>query len=802
MIQTQGPPSKVMFVGDYPTALEVSNGFAFSENVGRFYANILSKFGRNLRNFYTTYFYKVPVTGYESKVKSIKENALKTVQALAPFDKIIASEIEAVNPNVIIAAGELAMQGLTGLDNITNRQGSILSILPQISLRSIKVIPILSPRKVWEQKSLPLHQTALFIYRALQFEEDETPFIPREELHIISSYEQLEEWWCRAQKGKFLTVDIETHCGFITCIGFSHDGLEAISVPLLIKTCEPTGKARIYKLLKEILASPVLKVNQNIKYDVELLEYWGFKVNNIWGDTMLMAGLIYPEFPKNLGFLTALYTLHPYYKDEGRDYDPAQHNPSRLLLYNAKDALVAHQVWTAQQKDAQDLGVASFFYKYTLPAFHTYRRLEHNGIRIDDTQRKSLLEKYQPQFQECVDYLSMLTGKEFNPLSPKQVGELVYGFLQIKERKHKTASGNESFETEEEVLEEIMVNEVSDEGIRGVIHRVILARKLHKILEFLESPISLDGRARTSYLLSGTKTGRTSGSSATIRIFGINKRGKVAEIECGYSFQTIPKHGFEYGSEYLGIDLRSIFVTDPGWTIVEGDQSQAEARIVCVLCEDWDTLNLFDTTDIHKVTAALILSKAYADITKTERQEFGKKPRHAGNFGMGAGRLSQMTHFPRKRCEALLTAFHEGWPKVHSIFHAGVKKFLTSNRRLISPHGRVRTFLGMIDDETFKEGYATIPQATVSDHNKFIVLKILCDKYCEQVARPVAEQHDSNTFLVRDEFVQNFCIDFRRAIETPINFRKCSFSRNYDLVIPGEIETSSTNWKEMQRWEG
>ena len=96
---------------------------------------------------------------------------------------------------------------------------------------------------------------------------------------------------------------------------------------------------------------------------------------------------------------------------------------------------------------------------------------------------------------------------------------------------------------------------------------------------------------RGSYKLHGTESGRTSAGKSIEPFFAVNAKGKIVEVESGGSFQTIPKHGYEFGPIRIGDDLRSIFVPSPGFVFVEGDQGQAEDRVVCVLAEDWASLS-------------------------------------------------------------------------------------------------------------------------------------------------------------------------------------------------------------------
>lgn len=805
LIKVSGPPGQLMIVGDYPTKEEYSNGIGYSGATG-FYVDRLFKYNNeNYKKYYSTYTFLYPIPGIESNVKQVQRAALEKAKAQSDYIKILQEDIEAVSPNAILAMGELAMQTLTGYSGLSKRRGSIYPIHEVISTKPIKVIPILSARDCYKQNDKPFNYCIIDVAKALKMKDYAKPYEAYGKCYIIREVAQLEEYKKEFHNAKFLTFDIETHCGFITCISFCGDGEKAISIPLLVgPKWNELDRGKIYKLIREILASPTPKVNQNIKYDKTYLNNWGFPVNNIIGDTLLMASCIYPEYPKNLGFLNSIYTEHPYYKDEGREYDPKKHNPDRLLIYNAKDSLVTWQIWEKQLQDAKDLGTKHFFFNNLMPMFHIYCKIDQRGIRVDETQRQKLIAKYSPMYEECVDRINLMLGERINPLSPTQVGKAIYDSLGCPKHTKVNDAGIQTYDTSEDTIEEIYINEITDEGRKDVLKNILRARKISKVITFLRTPYSYDGRMRTNTNLGGTETGRTSGSKSNDYVFTFkgtgNKKG-IIQVPVGYSFQTIPKHGFEFGSERIGNDLRTIFVPSPGYIFVEGDQSQAEARVVCVLAKDWETLKLFDTTDIHIVTATWVLGKPFEEITKQERQDYGKKPRHAGNYDMGPYVLSVMSHKKYTECSQILNKFHSNAPKVREIFHADVRRAIDKERYLRSPHGRRRDFFGVVDNKMYKEGYSTIPQATISDHNKFTILRTLVTKYPEPLCYPLVENHDSNTFEIRPEIKDEFIEDFKNAIETPISFRDCSLSRDFDLVIPGEIEIGELSWGEMVKFK-
>lgn len=805
LIKPQGVPSNILICGDYPTQNEYSLGTSFAGSTGTMLSNLLAPFPIKVSQTFRTHYFKVPVSGFSSPSKKIQKESVLQMEKLDNWDWYFKEELEAANPNVILAMGELALSHLTEESNIKKWRGSILHLHPRFGRPNIKVIPTHSPREIWEQQEHPLVYVQWDCGKLCKVQNSNARFRPAENIWIARNATEISNWWIRARSAPFITLDIETHYGFVTCIGFSHNGTEAFSVPLLVgPPMDHHSRGQMYKMVDVILKSAIPKVNQNIKYDSTILENFGFTVNNIIGDTMLMAHTIYPELPVGLDFLNSIYTDLPYYKDEGKKFDPKLHNVDRLLRYNARDALCTWQIWKQQQEDADAFKVKHFYFKYVQPAFFTYKKMDQRGVRVDDERRKSLIAKYEPMLYEHQTTINMIAEKSVNINSPTQVGRFIYEILQCPKQTHMTPAGNVAYNTDEDAIEELYVNKVTDVGRKTVLKSVIVARKLYRVLQFLTNPISLDGRMRTSYKIQGTETGRTSAGKSIEPFFEVDGT-RIGETECGGSFQTIPKHGYEFGPIRIGADLREIFVPSPGYTFVEGDQGQAEDRVVCVLAEDWDGLSILNKKefrrnnyglkdDRHTLTAMMITSKTFEEITPDDRQIRGKKPRHAGNYEMTAFMLAIFTHLPLSICKQILERFHATNPKIRGTFHNTVKDIINRLRYLVSPHGRRRDFFGRVTDAMYRQALATIPQATITDHNKFTILQGLVDKYNEVEAAPISESHDSNLFEVRNDLVPQFIDDFHKVIETPIYFGDCIIPRDYHLVIPGEIGKSQDNW--------
>jgi len=809
LLSGHGPfNAKIAIVLDYPSKEDHHSGVLLSGKAGSFIDRILRKHGLNLADCYITACLKSHPENVGTKDKKLREQILNDNFAKFEFESLLKQELEEIKPNVILALGERALNILTNENGIGNFRGSILPVTPLWALDA-KVVPTYHPRTIWEQFNL-IPIVDFDIARACDLKDHVGKYQRKELIWVCRSANAFNNWWQRAQYGEFLTVDIETWMSCITCFGFCHDGLEAVSVALW--DCETQlDRIMLYRGVANVLRSKIPKVNQNIRFDANFSNKWAMKIHNIMDDTMLLAHSCYPELPKALQFLTSIHTDQPYYKDEGGSYDPKSGN--RLYLYNAKDALTTWQVYKSQVKDAKEIGVWKFHREQVWPLFYHYSKMEDRGIRIDFAQRDKLLRKYDHLCALHEMSIVETYGQPINCRSDLQVGKFVYEFLNCPVRKHKTEKGDR-YDTDKETLEDLYINHVKDPLVKKLLKEIILVRKIKTIRSYILMIVHKDGRMRCSYNLSGTKGGRTSASTSLDDVYFLLPK-KIGVADRGGSFQVIPKRPYEaeeFENEIFGVDIPSMFVPSPGYCFIEGDGSQAEARVVSVLAEDYSTLTRMDrpTTrkneygvkdDYHTETVTQIMGIAFEQVKKSDRENYGKRPRHAGNYDMGDYRLSHMIFKPQNVCKEILNKFHNLCPNVRGVFHAQVMEFVRAQGILKSPQGRIRQFFGRQDPHFFKQAYAQIPQATVSDHTKYSMV-LLAEKVPQ--AEFLVEKHDSLLAEVPIELRDVYCQAFKEVYERPIDFRPCSLSRDFQLVIPAEIRYSEEGWadSQMTTWKG
>ncbi len=802
MISAHGPDSAAgMLVADGATDADIASGLALSGDAER----KLSGFCR-ANNLHYGEFWKSALIKERINLKKPEENRDLLTQN---YKNILLEEINEIKPNVLIPLSELAFSYLTGLTGIRKFRGSVLPPAGNLQLYrpNVRVIPILGPNPyLYEDEKLnfisrlDFSKVARNINRSDPIEEIGTVWIARTAASFRDFIDR------HYSKSNLLIFDIETFGNIPTCISFCFDGVESVCVPLIDWDIPQDQKIMMLQLVLKLLASPIPKGNQNVKFDWRKLHRLGWTVSNISHDTMLAQACNYCEFPKNLGFLTSLYTDMPYFKDEGKSFDPTKGNRDKLYLYNAKDSLATHKIATAQAAELKELGTENV-YKNLLTILPIYMEMEENGILVDDTRRRRLLNKYENLFEIYSIKLQKLTASTINPLSSVAVGKLIYeelGYKAISGVKKKK-SGDPS--ADEESLELLLwKGESNSSDGPSILRTIIDCRKLHKVIEMLVLPTYPDSRHRCEFNLAGAETGRTTASETT-DYFLIIKDGKIKIINLGHSFQTIGKHGFTVDGAEYGKDVRSMFVPSPGYSFVECDLSQAEARVDAVLAQDYEILEIFDgPVGIHRLTGSWVYDCEPSEIKKglwlspegvgEDRYHTAKTVRHAGERNMKENRLLMMIHKPFKDCTKILKKFHDKQPNIRGVFHRDVREQIQQNRSLVAPNGRRRDFYGRIDEHAINEGISLLPQAIVTDYLKSSLPKTRLET--NAYSRPLSEAHDGFLAEVRQGREEEYTRIFKRNIEVPIDFRTCSLSRDFNLIIPMEAQIGRDNLQELE----
>ncbi len=802
--------ANVMLVGDYPTAAEVESGRAFTDSGAQMMFQLMKSVGYSPEATWRTHFYKRQIPGYNSPKEKERDAALFEVQRAADWAGAMRKELEQIKPNLILAIGELALRGLTGHNNIMKRVGSFYNLLPELQFgKPARVLAINSARTIYmrnEERFL----TKLDLKRGVPFAERAVPIHDDFSLTIGKNPTLVRDWLgVYARNYEFGVFDVETYKNLVTCLCFCFDGKHSISIPLLDKSMSAQQRAWLWHYVYYTLANPEIPwVNQNIKYDINRLEAMKFVIPNVIGDTMLRASVIYPELPKGLDFLTRLYTNVGYYKDEGKEFDPRIHDFERMMLYNAKDGIATHRVYSAQKQDLRALGLEKVNEKVQT-CFFIYKKMEDRGIRIDDKRRLELIDYYDKCITVLEAEMDTIAGHKINVKSGDQIGPLLIKLgADPKIRTWDEEKNKFKYSTGKVELEDLYVNVSDNKYLAYVAEKALVIRKLYKLKEFCgyfahhERGMDI---VRTSFKLHGTETGRTATGKLLEAIYVMTESGPEWK-EPGFSVQQQPKHPWEYMGTKYGPEFRSQFVPRPGYVYVEFDLSQAEARVVDVLAENFDALEEYGKIDKHCKTASIVTGVDYPELYKRykagdffakQQRQRGKSYKHAFNYDESAYNLSRRAHLPYSDADTALKRLGEADPKIKTIFHDTVKRALDTKRELGTPYGRRRMFFGHMNNKLYKEGYAYVPQSTIPDHMRFDILIELEQKVGNWV-NFLVEWHDSLFAEVPENRVEEY-IEITRAIaKTPIRFKVGTFIRNYDLVIPVDFSLGTENWQDMK----
>lgn len=799
---------KVFFIGDSPIGEDLKTDYALTGYSGSLLRGFCKEQGFELDDHYRSLLIKEPLPKEDDKQHTV------TTQLIRKYAPLLLDEINHLGPNLLVPMGELAFNYFTNLSSIRKFRGSILPVSGDFVLEKpgTKVLPILGPAIL--NKEYKLRVISRIDFGKIPKNMHETP-IPDNiyNVWVARSSTAFRNFLERSYKktldaGGFLTFDIETYLQIPICISFCFDGFESVCVPLIDSSIDRDNRVLMMELVAKLLASPIPKVNQNIKYDWKILERWNFYVDNVVGDTMLQASTLYPEFPKSLGFLTSIYTELPYFKDEGKEFDPDKGKRDRYYLYNAKDSLATSQIHSQQQKELDELGTRWVAEQLTHVCLPIYKRAETRGIRIDAQARETIIAKYESLYRIQVLKCQKALGVQyFNPKSNKECDWAIWeelGYSKVQGMKMSKDTGRVSLD--EESLDLLAAKgEAKRAPSTGafILNTIIGARKIHKILEVAYLSLHPDDRFRYEFNLAGTENARSSSSETTDQLIYLSEKGKIEVENLGHGIQNIGKHGFMIDGVTYGKDLRRMFVPSPGYVFVECDLSGAEARVDRVLGGNFD-MGVFSNPGIHKYTGSLVYHCPPEEIKKhvlvdgVDRYHMSKTVRHAGERNMGPERMVMMTQRPLKECAEILGALHKAEPFIKQVFHRDVIRALDDPKHeLRAPNGRLRQFFDRIDKHTYNEAISYLPQVIVSDQTKFHGIgRTWSNLDTYSYAHFLVEAHDGCLAEVKKERALEYGRLYKHNIESiPIDFRGCTLQRDYQLVIPCEVSIGES-WYE------
>ena len=445
---------------------------------------------------------------------------------------------------------------------------------------------------------------------------------------------------------EFVSIDTETTStdaisAELVGLSFSAEESKAFYVPVPANYEEALKVVEIFKLLYE--SDKIMKIGQNIKYDYEVLTRYGVTIQGKMFDTMIAHYLIQPELHHNMDYLAetllGYQTIHieellgPKGKKQKnmRDVSPAD-----IYEYAAEDADITLRLKNILEPRLKELGVEELFWNIEMPLVRVLADMELNGVCLDTEALQDTSKIFNERMREYEQEIYKEAGEDFNISSPKQVGDILFGKLQIMDKPKKTKTGQ--YVTSEEVLQSL---ENKSPIVRNILNYRGMKKLLSTYIDALPKLINpRTGHIHTSFNQALTATGRLSSSDPNL--------------------QNIPVRTDD------GKEIRKCFIPEEGCLFFSADYSQIELRIMAHLSEDENMMEAFrEGHDIHRATAAKIWHEDIDKVTDAQR----KKAKQA-NFGIIYGittyGLAQRMDISNAEAKDLIQDYFRTFPKVQA----------------------------------------------------------------------------------------------------------------------------------------
>lgn len=531
------------------------------------------------------------------------------------------------------------------------------------------------------------------------------------------------------------------------------------------------GTLELLAPLKGIFAAhDILKVGQNIKYDLMVLARYGITVGLPLFDTMVAHYLLYPDMRHGLDELSErhLGIIPMSFEQMIEPQSTKQPNlravpHERLRYYAAEDAALTFRLYKLFAPMLEERGQTSLFQEIEMPLIPVLASMEQEGVRLDTAVLSSISEELNTKLLSVEEEIFALSGHPFNINSSKQVGELLFDELKIIDKPKKTKSGG--YTTSEEVLEKLR-------GKHPIVGKILDYRGLKKLLstyvDALPSLLYPDGRLHTSFNQTVAATGRLSSTNPNI--------------------QNIPIRTDE------GRAIRAAFVPHTeGDVFVSADYSQIELRLMAHISGDEGLIDAFRSgQDIHEATAAKIHGIGIEAVTSQQRRE-AKTANFGIIYGISAFGLADRLGISRTEAKRLIEGYFATYP--------GVQRYMEQIVLQAREEGYVSTILGrrrylpdITSGNAVVRGYAernaiNAPlQGTAADIIKIAMIRLDREIHRRKLrSRMILQVHDELNFNVPKEELEVMLPLIKKTMEGALSA----------LAIPLVVEVGvGMNWLE------
>ncbi len=470
---------------------------------------------------------------------------------------------------------------------------------------------------------------------------------------LVDTEEKMNELCGKIFTSSAVSVDTETTStdamkAELVGLSFSIEENKAFYVPI---PSEREEALKIVNIFKGVYESPdLMKIGQNIKYDIIVLANYGVKFNGPIFDTMIAHYVLQPELRHNMDYMAEVYlnykTIHideligP--KGKGQK-NMRSLSPSEVYKYASEDADVTLKLKNIFEVELKKNGLYSLFEEIEMPLVPVLARMEMNGVRVDTESLAETSRQFAERMSTIEKEIHEMAGMDFNISSPKQVGEVLFDKLKIVDKAKKTKTGQ--YVTSEDVLQNL-------KSRHPIVEKILDYRGYKKLLStYVDSLPQLinpkTGHIHTSYNQAVTSTGRLSSSDPNL--------------------QNIPIR------DENGKEVRKAFIPDDGCEFFSADYSQIELRIMAHLSQDENMIEAFTQGyDIHAATAAKIYKIPIEEVTADQRRK-AKTANFGIIYGITVFGLAERMEVSRAEAKELIDGYFATYPKVREYMDRSIQ---------------------------------------------------------------------------------------------------------------------------------
>ncbi len=516
--------------------------------------------------------------------------------------------------------------------------------------------------------------------------------------------------------------------------------------------------------MRKIFKSKV--VGHNIKFDLHFLSrFLDDDTLDIYGDSMILAWLINPESALALDKLSYALLEHKMvsFKDTVKKGETFANVELELASqYAAEDALITFKLYNLF---LERLKLQNCEYliqearEIEFPFIKTLLKMEKEGIKVDAKFLESFLDKAKASLFDLTNKIHTLAGSEFNINSTKQLGAVLFEHLGLPVGK-KTKTG---YSTNEQVLSSLIDS-------HSIIPLLLEYREVYKLYSTYIEPLlrlsneDKEGRVHTSFVQTGTATGRLSSKNPNL--------------------QNIPTR------TKLGAEVRRAFIAPEGKKLIGIDYSQIELRLLAHFSQDKILVDAFkNNKDIHRQTAVALFGEDEADA----KRAIAKTVNFGLLYGMGQKKLSQTLNISTKEAKDIIEKYFLSFGSVKTYFRAivdgakevGYVQTLLGRRRYFDFENAKPMFRAAYE----RESVNTLFQGSASDLIKLSmnkIHKIILDENLN--VKMLLQIHDELIFEVDEDEADILGTRFKEVMENIM-----------ELNIPIKASLNiGNNWGELK----